>query len=206
MCIVKSASRSPNWTDIMINERQRQLAILKVIGFLTALLFVLVCAGYAHCQENNQSDSALYFEWNDTKEDYTFKVESHVRTWFKHAVKSELRRAYVLVPFVIDESEKESVNPSLIAAIVSYESNWDVKAISRMGAIGLMQVLNLKVKWIDARDPKDQLHQGILLLKESYKKCGDILGTIAHYGTGKTCAVYSKARLRYNKFIEIESY
>ena len=58
----------------------------------------------------------------------------------------ELSSTTVVAPpnfdaFAVKFSEKYGLNPNIIRAIVKAESNWSPRAVSRKGAIGLMQLM-----------------------------------------------------------------
>ncbi len=49
---------------------------------------------------------------------------------------------------IIDYSEKNNIDPFLVAAIIKNESNFDHKAVSKVGAVGLMQIMPETGSWI----------------------------------------------------------
>lgn len=72
-----------------------------------------------------------------------------------------------------EECKKRGVDPLLVASVIKQESNYDPHAISRHGAMGLMQIipstsrgLNLK----DPFDPKQNIQAGIKYLSEMLNK------------------------------------
>lgn len=54
---------------------------------------------------------------------------------------------------VLREADRQKVDPSLILAVIQKESSFDPGAYSRMGAVGLMQVLPSTAKWLGLKDP-----------------------------------------------------
>ena len=54
-----------------------------------------------------------------------------------------------------EKSEKYDIEPSIIRALISAESNWDVYAISDKGAIGLMQLMPATAWDMEIKNPFD---------------------------------------------------
>lgn len=85
---------------------------------------------------------------------------------------------------------KYGVDPSLVQAIVSVESNFNPYALSRKGAMGLMQLMprtaaELKVK--NSFNPRDNINGGVKYLRylmDRYE--GNLRLTLAAYNAGET--------------------
>jgi soluble lytic murein transglycosylase-like protein len=74
-----------------------------------------------------------------------------------------------VLDLIIKVSREEDINPVFVMAIVKAESNFDHLAVSRMGAIGLMQVMPKTAWWLDSGldvyNPEDNLRLGIRYFK-----------------------------------------
>ena len=71
-------------------------------------------------------------------------------------------------------ADKHKVCPHLIKAVIKIESNWDRKAVSPKGAMGLMQVMPNTAKELNLKDPFDP--------EENIDKCtGYLAGFIRKY-------------------------
>jgi soluble lytic murein transglycosylase len=79
------------------------------------------------------------------------------------------------------------VDPALVKAVVAAESNFDVDAVSRAGAQGLMQLMpttseNLGI--LAPFEPVENLKGGVLYLREMLDRYGDVSRALAAYNAG----------------------
>ncbi len=100
-----------------------------------------------------------------------------------------------------EAAARHNVDPNLVRAVVKVESNFNPNAVSRKGAMGLMQLMpstarQLKVK--NPFDPEQNVDAGVRHLKqllESYG--GDIKLTLAAYNAGAGAVARSSGVPRY---------
>lgn len=88
------------------------------------------------------------------------------------------------------KAKKYDIEPSLVKAVISTESNWDPSAISRKGAMGLMQLMPFTARDMGVSNPfnpEENIEGGIKYLKFLLDKFdGDVSLALAAYNAGPT--------------------
>src|SRR5438874_11187343 len=94
---------------------------------------------------------------------------------------------------IVEVATRYGVEPRLVAAIVAVESQFDVHAVSRRGAEGLMQLMpataaDLDVQ--DAFDPRDNIEGGVRHLKRLMARFrNDLPLVLAAYNAGEQAVI-----------------
>lgn len=98
-----------------------------------------------------------------------------------------------LVFMIVDQSDAIGIDSKLVAAVVAKESSCNCFAVSRSGAVGLMQVLikehqsEFDFSKVNLFNPKDNLAIGTAILKDYVSKYGLQKGLQHYQGVGKNC-------------------
>lgn len=96
--------------------------------------------------------------------------------------------ADVLHQLVQETAHKHNVDPNLISAVISTESNWNTSAISRKGAQGLMQLVPETAQHFgvfNAFDPAQNVDAGTRYLSSLLERYnGDLPKALAAYNAG----------------------
>ncbi len=86
------------------------------------------------------------------------------------------------------KSGKYNVEPAIIKAVITAESNWDPSALSKKGAIGLMQLMPATAKDMkitDPYDPEENIEAGTRYLRYLLDRFdGDLDLALAGYNAG----------------------
>ena len=100
----------------------------------------------------------------------------------------EVRLSYDALRDIIAEASKASGLPiGLIDAVIRTESGYRPRAVSRAGAVGLMQLMPSTAKEldvIDAFDPRQNVLGGAKYLRKMYDMFGNLRLAIAAYNAG----------------------
>lgn len=99
---------------------------------------------------------------------------------------------------ILAASSKYGLEPALIAAVIEQESGGNPNALSRTGAIGLMQLMPDTARGLGVNpfDPGENISGGAKYLSIQMKKFGDIKLALAAYNAGPG-AVETRKYLQY---------
>ena len=108
-----------------------------------------------------------------------------------HAANSAPTNAFgedVLHQLVQETAHKHNVDPALVSAVISTESNWNTSAISRKGAQGLMQLVPETAQHFGVYnpfDPTQNVEAGVKYLSTLLERYnGDLPKALAAYNAG----------------------
>jgi soluble lytic murein transglycosylase-like protein len=89
---------------------------------------------------------------------------------------------------IVRAAHRHQVEPAMVQAIIMAESSFNPKAISRRGAVGLMQLMPDTAEALgveDISDPEHNINAGVLYFKKLLKEFeGDVKLALAAYNAG----------------------
>jgi soluble lytic murein transglycosylase-like protein len=101
---------------------------------------------------------------------------------------AELANREKIQQMIREVSVRYRVDPALVRAVIETESNWNSKAVSRKGALGLMQLVPGTAQQLgvsNAFDPKQNLDGGVRYLRTLLQRYnGDLDRALAAYNAG----------------------
>jgi len=90
---------------------------------------------------------------------------------------------------VREAAERHHVDPALVRAVIETESNWNAGAMSRKGAVGLMQLIPTTAQRFGATDafnPKQNVEAGVRYLRTLLERySGNLDLALAAYNAGE---------------------
>ena len=163
---------------------KRKTRILKTI-FITGLLSILSLTAYSYAD--------IYYYVDENGVLYFTNIPSDSR--YKNIISEDgaiIKRKVRISPdynqIINNISRKYKVEASLVKAVIKVESNWDNTAVSKKGAIGLMQLMPSTVKAMNVKDPfnpAENIEGGTRYLRHLLDKFkGDLNLTLAAYNAG----------------------
>lgn len=94
---------------------------------------------------------------------------------------------------LIDRVSRElSLDRNLIHAVVRVESAFDPQAVSRAGAVGLMQLMPQTAERYgvrDSRNPTQNIYAGVLHLRTLIQQFNDVVLALAAYNAGENAVI-----------------
>ncbi len=92
--------------------------------------------------------------------------------------------AYDVCEMVVWEAEAQGVDPTLVVALAFHESGLRRFVVSRVGAIGPLQVMPRYYPKDVPRNTRGQIKAGVQILKLRLKKSRDVIRAVAMYNGG----------------------
>ncbi|MEH6504049.1 MAG: transglycosylase SLT domain-containing protein [Cycloclasticus sp.] len=161
-----------------------------VLRFLLLLLMSLLCVSVAHADLYKKIDQQGRVFFTDKPEGRGYKLIMRTPKKGTVAYKQFEQNRRKLTPLIRQQAKKHKVDSALVMAIIHAESAYDQRAISRAGAVGLMQLMPKTAERFgvtNRNNPAQNISGGTRYLRhllELFKF--DIRLTLAAYNAGES--------------------
>jgi soluble lytic murein transglycosylase-like protein len=159
--------------------------ILGMISFLLVFSFIVY-----------PSDRLTNVKYPLNKDQRPYKTDMISRLGKNSHIIFHLNKEIVYIDIIDDAAERYKIDPSLIKAIILAESKYDHRAVSKRGAVGLMQLMPATAGALGVEDiynPVHNINAGAKYIKQLIELFnGDIELAVAAYNAG------SNKVIRYN--------
>jgi soluble lytic murein transglycosylase len=150
------------------------------------ILFATVISVHADIYMYIDDNGVMHFTNAPTSNEHDYKVYIKERT----AISNKFHSTDKYDEFISDASRKYDVDSRLLKAMIKAESDFDPRAISRKGAMGLMQIMPENFKMLNLDNPFDpwqNIRAGAQYFKKLYERFnGKLALSLAAYNAGPT--------------------
>jgi soluble lytic murein transglycosylase len=131
-------------------------------------------------------NGVMHFTNTPTSNEHEYKVYIKERT----SISKKFSATNKYDHFISNASEQTGVDSRLLKAMIKAESDFDPRAISKKGAMGLMQIMPENFKMLDLEnpfDPRQNIRAGARYFQQLYKRFnGKLALSLAAYNAGPT--------------------
>ncbi|MGD8342484.1 MAG: lytic transglycosylase domain-containing protein [Desulfobacterales bacterium] len=158
------------------------------IGIRVTFLLLIMLASSVHADIYRYIDEngVMHFTNTPTSNTYEYKLYLKERTTLS-------RKFYApdtYDRFISDASVQTGVDSRLIKAMIKAESDFNPRAVSKKGAMGLMQIMPENFKMLDLQNPFDpwqNIRAGARYFQQLYQRFnGKLALSLAAYNAGPT--------------------
>ena len=165
----------------------RGTKIFKIVFFI--IIFSIIITGssvYADIYMYIDENGVMHFTNAPTSNEYDYKV--YIKE--KAAVSKNFYTTNKYDHFISDAAKQTGVDSRLLKAMIKAESDFDPRAVSHKGAMGLMQIMPGNFKMLNLENPFDpwqNIMAGAQYFKKMYERFnGKLALSLAAYNAGPT--------------------
>ena len=165
----------------------RGIKFFQIVVFGTLLtLIAAVSSVYADIFMYIDENGVMHFTNAPTSNEHEYKVYIKERT----AVSQNFYSTNKYDHFISDAARQTGVDSRLLKAMIKAESDFNPRAVSRKGAMGLMQIMPENFKMLNLDNPFDPLQNiraGARYFQKMYERFnGKLALSLAAYNAGPT--------------------
>ena len=168
-----------------MSGREIKFFQIVVLGTLFTLI-AAVSSVHADIYMYIDDKGVMHFTNAPTSNEHEYKVYIKERT----SVSKKFYSTNKYDHYITDASEQTGVDSRLLKAMIKAESDFDPRAVSRKGAMGLMQIMPENFKMLDLKNPFDpwqNIRAGAQYFQKLYARFnGKLALSLAAYNAGPT--------------------
>ena len=157
---------------------------INIIFLVLLSLLILVDLSLAEIYSFLDSDGVLHF--TNVPSDARYRPLNYLNSKQTMSRKDRLRQFDTMI---LDAANKYNLDPDIIRAVVKVESDFDPLAVSKSGALGLMQLMPQTAKELKVEnpfDPQENIEGGVKHFRQLWEAFdGDLVLCVAAYNAGK---------------------
>ena len=150
------------------------------------ILIAFVASVHADIYMYIDDNGVMHFTNTPTSNQHEYKVYIKERT----SVSTRFHTTDKYDKLISNASKQFDVDSRLLKAMIKAESDFDPRAVSRKGAMGLMQIMPENFKMLNLKNPFDpwqNIRAGAQYFKQLYKRFnGKLALSLAAYNAGPT--------------------
>jgi Transglycosylase SLT domain len=166
------------------------MILMKIILIICGVVLVLVSLSYADVYQYTSEDGVVCY--TDLpfgkKADLIMKDKTVSSPLKQKNNRTDYRDTEYYHDIVHEKASKYNIDASLVKAVIKTESNWNERAVSRKGAVGLMQLMPSTANDMNVRnpfDPEENIEGGVKYLRNLLEQFnGDLTLALAAYNAG----------------------
>jgi hypothetical protein len=167
-----------------------KMILMKIILIIYGVVLSFVSLSYADVYQYTSEDGIVCY--TDLpfgkKADLIMKDRVGSSSSRQKYDKTDYKDTAYYQDIVHEKASKYDVDPSLVKALIKTESNWNERAVSRKGAMGLMQLMPSTASDMNVRnpyDPEENIEGGVKYLRNLLERFnGDLTLALAAYNAG----------------------
>ena len=176
------------------------LGILSVIILSSFYIGTKYSGGSEPTTEPEEIKYDMIGYYMEEEKDYTSEAKDIQSIYKTNMSTSKIKHLLIYMDGI---AEEYNVNYNLIKAVITTESAWNVKARSRVNAVGLMQVMkacatDFKTPHKEMYDPYVNITVGTMYLSKLLKRFPDVETALVAYNEGPRHAKKYKDEYIYN--------
>lgn len=164
------------------------MGLMKIICLTLLFFLVSINSNADMYQTMSDEGCVLYSNVPASGSKMILKEKEPLRKGLSKAIKKKNYSGHEYGSIAEEKAKRHNVDPKLVAAVIRAESNWNPKAVSQKGAVGMMQLMPKTANDLGVGDPynaEENIDGGVRYLRYLIDKFnGNLTLALAAYNAG----------------------